>query len=86
MDVDMPGQDGFALCEKIRAHPTNRDTPVVFVTARSDFETRARSTLSGGNDFITKPFLLLELGVKALSRVLNPGVAKPAVEREISAR
>ena len=86
MDVDMPGQDGFALCEKIRAHPTNRDTPVVFVTARTDFETRARSTLSGGNDFITKPFLPLELGVKALSRVLNPGVAKPAAEREIPAR
>jgi len=73
LDVDMPGQDGFGLCEKIRKMPTNRATPVVFVTSHGDFANRARSTLSGGNDFITKPFLLLELAVKALSRILDDG-------------
>jgi DNA-binding response OmpR family regulator len=45
---------------------TNRSTPVVFVTAHSDFERRARSVLSGGNDFIAKPFLPIELAVKTL--------------------
>jgi FixJ family two-component response regulator len=40
---------------------------VVFVTAHSDFGSRAQSTLKGGNDFIAKPFLLVELAVKALT-------------------
>jgi hypothetical protein len=37
----------------------------------TDFESRARSTLSGGNDLIAKPFLFMELAVKALTYVLK---------------
>jgi DNA-binding response OmpR family regulator len=71
LDVDMPGMNGFELCAKLRAHPLNQNTPVVFVTNMSDFESRARSSLSGGNDLIAKPFLFIELTVKALSYVLK---------------
>jgi len=67
LDVEMPGESGFDLCLKIREMATNRATPVVFVTSHSDFGTRAQSTLSGGTDFIAKPFLLAELAVKALT-------------------
>jgi len=67
LDVEMPGQDGFELCTKIREMDTNRTTPVVFVTSHSDFASRAQSALSGGNDFIAKPFLSIELAVKALT-------------------
>jgi CheY-like chemotaxis protein len=67
LDVEMPGQNGLDLCVNIREMATNRATPVVFVTAHSDFGSRAQSTLSGGNDFIAKPFLLVELAVKALT-------------------
>jgi DNA-binding response OmpR family regulator len=63
----MPGQTGLELCVNIREMATNRATPVVFVTSHSDFGSRAQSTLSGGNDFIAKPFLLVELVVKALT-------------------
>ena len=66
LDVEMPGQSGLELCSHIRKMATNRTTPVVFVTAHSDFERRARSVLSGGNDFIAKPFLPIELAVKTL--------------------
>lgn len=66
LDVDMPGQSGLDLCVNIREMATNHATPVVFVTAHSDFGSRAQSTLSG-NDFIAKPFLLVELAVKALT-------------------
>jgi FixJ family two-component response regulator len=45
----------------------NRTTPIVFVTSHSDFGSRAQSTLSGGNDFIAKPFLPVELAVKAFT-------------------
>src|SRR5207302_9145185 len=67
LDVEMPGQTGLELCVKIRGMEPNRTTPIVFVTSHSDFGSRAQSTLSGGNDFIAKPFLLVDLAVKALS-------------------
>ena len=67
LDVEMPKPGGLEVCERLRKMPSNRTTPVVFVTANSDFGSRARSSLSGGNDFIAKPFLLLELAVKALT-------------------
>lgn len=66
LDVDMPGMTGFELCTKLRALPRYKKTPVVFVTSLTDFESRASSTMSGGNDFIAKPFLFIELAVKAL--------------------
>jgi DNA-binding response OmpR family regulator len=67
---------------KIREMATNCATPVVFVTAHADFGNRAQSTLSGGNDFIAKPFLSTELAVKAftcLFRESSPVPANPAV-------
>lgn len=67
LDVEMPGQSGLDLCVKIREMERNRTTVVVFVTSHSDFGSRAQSTLSGGNDFIAKPFLSIELAVKALT-------------------
>ena len=71
LDVDMPGMNGFALCSKLRQLPTHKKTPVVFITGLTDFESRASSTMSGGNDFIAKPFQFIELGVKALVCVLR---------------
>ncbi len=71
LDVNMPGMDGFTLCGTIRAEGPNRATPIVFVTCASDFQARAQSTLRGGNDLIAKPFLFLELTVKALTFALR---------------
>jgi DNA-binding response OmpR family regulator len=47
----------------------------VFVTSLTDFESRANSTMSGGNDLIAKPFLFMELAVKALVHTLRKRVA-----------
>jgi DNA-binding response OmpR family regulator len=71
LDVDMPNMTGFELCSKIRTEQTNKSTPVVFVTGLTTFESRANSTISGGNDFIAKPFLFIELAVKALIHLLR---------------
>ncbi|MEJ0089495.1 MAG: response regulator [Limisphaerales bacterium] len=75
LDVDMPGMTGFELCAKLRALPAHKKTPVVFVTALNDFDSRTSSTMAGGNDFIAKPFLFIELTVKALIHVLRGKVA-----------
>jgi CheY-like chemotaxis protein len=71
LDVDMPGMTGFELCTKLRALPQYKKIPVVFVTALSDFDSRTSSMMAGGNDFIAKPFLFIELTVKALIHVLR---------------
>jgi len=71
LDVDMPGMTGFELCTKLRTLPAHKKTPVVFVTSLNDFENRTNSTMSGGTDFIAKPFLFIELAVKALVYVLR---------------
>jgi len=51
--------------------PRHKKTPVVFVTGLNDLESRASSMISGGNDYIVKPFLFVELAVKALAFVLR---------------
>jgi DNA-binding response OmpR family regulator len=82
LDVDMPGMNGHELCSKLRALPRHKKTPVVFVTSLNDFQNRANSTMSGGNDFIAKPFPFLELAVKSLVYILRgkypPGMTKAA--------
>ena len=78
LDVDMPGMNGFELCTKIRALPQHKKTPVVFVTSLTDFESRTNSTMAGGNDFIGKPFLFIELTVKSLIHVLRKQLTAPA--------
>lgn len=76
LDVDMPGMNGFELCTRLRSLPMNQNTPVIFVTSLTDFESRARSSLSGGNDLIAKPFFFIELTVKALAFVLKGRLPK----------
>jgi DNA-binding response OmpR family regulator len=76
LDVQMPGMDGFELCTKIRALPNHKNTPIIFVTSLTDFKSRARSSLSGGNDLIAKPFMFIELSVKALTYVLRGRLMK----------
>ena len=66
IDVGLPDMNGFELCTRLRKLPDYKKTPVVFITGAVTVQNRVQSSLSGGNDFIAKPFNLLELGVKAL--------------------
>jgi DNA-binding response OmpR family regulator len=52
-------------------------TPVVFVTRLDNFDNRTQSRMAGGNDFIAKPFLYIELTVKALIHVLRGKLQPP---------
>jgi DNA-binding response OmpR family regulator len=66
LDVGLPEMTGFDLCSKIRALPLHEKTPIVFITGMATFQNRVQSSLSGGNDFVGKPFNISELGLKAL--------------------
>lgn len=64
LDVQMPGVDGIAACEAIRALPGGQDVAIVFVTAQRDISTFDRALAAGGDDFMTKPFRPPELVVR----------------------
>jgi len=64
LDIDMPKMTGFEVCEKLRRLPNYKTTPVIFVTAHSNFENRTKGVLSGGNYFIDKPIDPSELALK----------------------
>lgn len=73
LDIEMPGVSGIEFCRRVRGLPPYRKIPIVFVTSHSDFETHAEGLLSGGNDLIAKPIFPMELAVKSVIHLLNPG-------------
>ncbi len=75
LDIEMPGMNGFELCQRLRQLPGYQKTPVIYVTGHSDFESRAKSALSGGDDLIAKPVFPMELAVKAMTHLLSNQLA-----------
>ncbi|MCD4672487.1 MAG: response regulator transcription factor [Anaerolineaceae bacterium] len=70
LDVVMPGMDGYAVCEDIRADPVLNKMPILFLTARTKDEEKIRGFQAGGDDYLSKPFNLdeLTLRIRALLR------------------
>ena len=58
LDIGLPAMDGFDLCRRLRAE---KDTPVLFLTARDDEIDRVVGLELGGDDYVTKPFSPREL-------------------------
>ncbi|MEW5770424.1 MAG: response regulator transcription factor [Pseudomonadota bacterium] len=68
LDLMLPGLDGMAVCRRIRALPAY--TPIIIISAKSAETERILGLEQGADDYITKPFSLLEVKarVKALFR------------------
>jgi CheY-like chemotaxis protein len=60
-DVMMPGMDGQALCEALRASPETDFIPIILLTARAESEQRIAGLQGGADDYIVKPFSMREL-------------------------
>lgn len=54
-DVRMPGMDGFALCEAVKADPALADIPVLFLSGLEGVDEHVRGYEVGGEDFVIKP-------------------------------
>ena len=63
-DIMMPEMDGFEMVKQIRKD--NQAIPILFLTARSSIEDLVHGFNLGGNDYLKKPFKMLELVVRAL--------------------
>lgn len=58
LDINMPGMDGLEMCKNIRHHVT---CPIIFLTARIEEQDKVNGLQVGGDDYMTKPFSLVEL-------------------------
>jgi signal transduction histidine kinase len=56
LDVQMPGIDGFEVCQRLKAMPLTADIPIIFMTALSDTESKVKGLSLGAVDYIAKPF------------------------------
>ena len=79
LDIMLPGEDGFALLQKLRNQPQTHDIPVIIVTAKSTEVDAVRGLENGADDYITKPFGIIELVARVkvvLRRIQKPQPAR----------
>jgi CheY-like chemotaxis protein len=79
LDVEMPGLDGYATCQALKAQAETADLPVIFLSGRVTLEERLRGYQVGANDYLTKPFEVSELVTK-----IELAVAQRARNRNLS--
>ncbi len=70
LDIMMPEMSGIEVCKHIRANPFLSKIPILFLTAKSQPENIVEGLDAGGDDYVTKPFQIIELParIRALLR------------------
>ncbi len=92
LDVDMPGMNGFEVCEALAAEPELGRVPVLFISALSDSNSKVRAFRAGGRDFVTKPFSVEEVLARVATHIdlrrleVELGVQKAELERRVAAQ
>jgi len=82
LDIVMPEMDGIEVCKRIRADPFLAKLPIIFLTAKGRPNDIAHGLDAGGDDYLTKPFEILELParIRALLRRAPGGTLDPEAE------
>nr|WP_295286870.1 response regulator transcription factor [uncultured Blautia sp.] len=70
LDIMLPGEDGYSILERLKASQETKDIPVIMVTAKEAEYDKVRGLEAGADDYITKPFGMMEFvaRVKAVLR------------------
>lgn len=81
LDIMLPGTDGISILKSLRMMPKTKDMPVIMLTAKSGEMDKVRGLDSGADDYMTKPFGVMELvsRVKALLRRSKKDGEEPSV-------
>jgi len=61
LDVMMPGENGFSVCRRLKAGPTTRHIPVIFMTSLDDLQHKLEGFDAGGVDYVAKPVQIAEV-------------------------
>src|SRR5512143_1241328 len=83
LDIVMPGMDGYEVCRRLRASPQTREIPVMFLSSLEDVQNKAMGFEVGGNDYLTKPFEVLEVKARVRS-LLKAKAYSDAVKEKIA--
>ena len=75
LDIMLPQADGFSLLEPLNA----RGVPAIFLTAKNDLESKLRGLTEGAEDYIVKPFEILELLVRVEKVLARHGASNDAI-------
>ena len=70
LDIMLPGEDGYSILERLKASSETKNIPVIMVTAKEAEYDKVRGLEAGADDYITKPFGMMEFvaRVKAVLR------------------
>lgn len=64
LDINLPGINGYETCQRLRKMEQTRTTPIVFLSSYSSLDDRLEAYGVGGNDYVTKPYDVVELRTK----------------------
>jgi phosphoserine phosphatase RsbU/P len=87
LDIMMPGIDGYEVCRRLRADPATREIPIMFLSSLEDVQDKARGFELGANDYLTKPFEILEVKARVRSLLKAKAYAdaiRAAQERDLA--
>ncbi len=79
LDIMLPGKDGFELLEELKEH----DIPVIYLTAKGDLPSKVKGLRNGAEDYLVKPFEMLELLVRMDNILKRCGKSETAEEIHI---
>ena len=86
LDIMMPDIDGYEICRRLRASAATRELPIMFLSSLEDVKDKARGFEVGGNDYLTKPFEVLEVKARVRSLLKAKSYAdavREAAERDL---
>lgn len=70
LDVNMPGMNGYEVCQQLKQHQRTRDIPVIFLSALDEVNNKIEAFRIGGADYITKPFQAEEVVARVKNQLL----------------
>jgi len=69
LDIMMPGMDGYEVCRRLRALPETAEVPIIFLSSLEDVQHKSRGFEAGANDYVTKPFDLVEVKARVRAQL-----------------
>jgi len=81
LDWMLPQLSGIEVCRRLRAKQETRNVPIIMLTARGEESDRIRGLDTGADDYLTKPFSMMELlaRLRAVMRRIRPSLAEDVV-------
>src|SRR6266576_61795 len=83
LDIVMPGLDGYEVCRRMRQMPETAEVPIMFLSSLEEIQNKARGFEAGANDYLTKPFEMLEVKARVRS-LLKAKAYSEAVKEQIA--